>query len=522
MEITFLGHAGFFVETDETILIMDPWLSSSGAFDGGWFQFPKNHHLANVVKERLLKNLHKRAIIYISHEHKDHFDEKFLRTLEDCDFEYVLPKFRRTVLIDKIKSFSNKKIFLCNDDSTIFLNNNESIKIYIEDSEINRDSAILFESKNEKFLNLNDCKIHDRLKHIKDSEIQIDYFAVQFSGATWHPTCYNYSKEEYEKISLKKKMSKFQATKIAIEMINPKVYIPSAGPACFLDPDIIHLNFEKNNIFPRSEEVVEFLKNHLKNKEILIPEIAPGDVLCLTKDEIFILSDNHRVNEKNFQEYIISYAKEYEHFFNEIKKPLKAIEFELMLEDLKSELELKLKSFKSKSGLSRSLYLGFLDKLNCYIKIDFAANKIDYVDEINEENFYLLNAYSYDINRVLKGFLTWEDFALTFRVKLNREPDVYQSLMQGFMILEKEDLNFFCDKILEIENRTERIIIEVAGCKYSIDRYCPHQGADLKHAWSEGDRFLVCPRHRWSFDLLKDGSCEGNSASINAIPLENE
>jgi UDP-MurNAc hydroxylase len=522
MEITFLGHAGFFVETKNIILVMDPWLSSSGAFDGGWFQFPRNHHLADFVRERLATNVNKRALIYISHEHKDHYDEEFLKTLEDCDFEYILPKFRRTVLIDKIKSFSNKNVILCEDESTIILNTDEFLKIYTEDSELNRDSAILISSETEKFLNLNDCKIHDRLKHIKDTEIHIDYFAVQFSGATWHPTCYNYSIEEYEKISFKKKMSKFQATKIAIEIVDPKVYIPSAGPACFLDPDIIHLNFERNNIFPRTEEIVDFLRKQLNNKKILVPNIAPGDMLNFQKSQSFIRSNHIRVNEDNFKEYINSYAKEYEHFFLEIKKPLEPLAFNKMLDDLKKELKLKLESFKSKNQLHRPLYIGFLDRQNYYLKVDFIENEVILINEIPEENFYLLKAYSYDVNRVLKGFLTWEDFALTFRVKLNREPDVYQSLMQGFMILEKEDLNFFCDKILEIENRTERIVVEVAGCKYSIDRYCPHQGADLKYAWSEGDRFLICPRHRWSFDLMKEGSCDGNSGTINAIPLETE
>ena len=118
--------------------------------------------------------------------------------------------------------------------------------------------------------------------------------------------------------------------------------------------------------------------------------------------------------------------------------------------------------------------------------------------------------------------LTWEDYSLSFRMKLNREPDVYQVLMQGFLILEKNDLNYFCDKILEIENRTERIIVEVGGCKYSIDRYCPHQGADLTYAWIEDDQYLMCPRHRWPFDLKDGGNCKGNSGSIHAICLEED
>jgi UDP-MurNAc hydroxylase len=38
-------------------------------------------------------------------------------------------------------------------------------------------------------------------------------------------------------------------------------------------------------------------------------------------------------------------------------------------------------------------------------------------------------------------------------MKLNRTPDVYQTLIQGFLILEKEDLNYFSKKILEKKYR---------------------------------------------------------------------
>ncbi len=39
MLITYLGHAGFCVETSRSLVIMDPWLSPLGAFDSAWFQF---------------------------------------------------------------------------------------------------------------------------------------------------------------------------------------------------------------------------------------------------------------------------------------------------------------------------------------------------------------------------------------------------------------------------------------------------------------------------------------------------
>ena len=40
MQFSYLGHAGFVVETEDAIVIMDLWLSPAGAFDASWFQLP--------------------------------------------------------------------------------------------------------------------------------------------------------------------------------------------------------------------------------------------------------------------------------------------------------------------------------------------------------------------------------------------------------------------------------------------------------------------------------------------------
>jgi len=521
MEITFLGHAGFLVETSQSILIMDPWLSENGAFDGGWFQFPRNHHMKDFVEARLTQNNNVKVVyVYVSHEHKDHYDLAYLKSIDHFKFTYLIPKYRRSVLLDQIKSASRNEIISCEDGQVFKLNNNESIKIYSEDSELNRDSAILFISGEKKFLNLNDCKIHDRLVTIKEQEGHIDVFAAQFSGATWHPTCYDYPIEVYEKISKKKKLSKFEATAIAIENVKPEIYIPSAGPACFIDPDLIHINFQKENIFPRNEQLISYLAKRLKKTSTIVPNIMPGDSITFVPQASFNEKGSVRINETNFEEYILDYAKSYKVFFDEIKKPLPDEDFKKLIECLIIEFKEKLSNFSSRSQINRPLFIKFLDRSGPHIKISFEDNSVELTDAPQTENFYLINVNSYDIKRVLDGYLTWEDYSLTFRMRLNREPDVYQVLMQGFLILEKEDMNYFCDSILEIENRTERIVVEVGGCKYKVDRYCPHQGADLTYAWKEGDKFLVCPRHRWAFNLENGGVCSENGASINAIPLE--
>jgi UDP-MurNAc hydroxylase len=522
MKITFLGHAGFFIETSKTLLIMDAWVSKNGAFDGGWFQYPKNHHMAGFLEKKLHDNKNEKDVyVYVSHEHKDHFDISFLKSIDKFNFKYVIPSFRRTLLEDQIRSFSEKELIICDDNHLIKLNENEFVKIFTDDSELNRDSAILFTSNGKKFLNLNDCKIHDRLGLIKKEEGEIDVFAVQFSGATWHPTCYEYTQSDYEQISKKKKRSKFEATAVAIELVKPKVYIPSAGPACFLDPDLIHINFQQHNIFPRDTEVIKYLDRRLRKIKPVIYGMFPEDSIEISKDILYKEGPLERIDDDNFKNYITQYAEEYKDFFKKIKQPIIGHKYSELKNYIIKEFQNKLDNFKSRIKIERPLYFEFIDQTDSLFKIDFQQGKVEEVNDILEEDFYKIKSYSYDIERIKDRHITWEDYSLTFRMKLNREPDVYQVLMQGFLILEIKDLNFFCDKILEIENRTERITVEVNGCKYRIDRFCPHQGADLKHAWFEG-KHLVCPRHRWEFDIENGGDCMVNLSSLNAIPLDED
>ncbi|HEX7367035.1 MAG TPA: Rieske 2Fe-2S domain-containing protein, partial [Pelobium sp.] len=270
-------------------------------------------------------------------------------------------------------------------------------------------------------------------------------------------------------------------------------------------------------------QAITYLKKRLTKSKPLIPNMMPGDSLIVKPNElVFNELSTECVTEENFKPYILAYADRYKTFFDEIKIELSDRDFEKLVEQLILEFSQKLESFKSRNKIERSFFIGFKDRDKKFIEINFKKNQILKTTQLPHSNFYLMLVNAYDIKRVLEKHLSWEDYSLTFRMKLNREPDVYQVLMQGFMILEKEDLNFFCDKILEIENRNERMVVEVGGCKYSVDRFCPHQGADLKYAWVEGERYLVCPRHRWAFDLENGGYCENNSASINAIALESD
>ena len=518
MQITYLGHAGFCVEVPSATIIMDPWLSPTGAFDSAWFQFPCNHHLAELVRHKL-EDRSKARYVYISHEHKDHFDIEFLNSLVARDFTFILPSFRRPALREVLASYQSNGSVVCHDGQTVPIGDGY-ITLYLDDSELNRDSAVLIRDKGSCFLNMNDCKLNDRLADVLNEHRSIDVFACQFSGATWHPTCYDYPEKTYREIAKKKMISKFEATAKAIETIRPKMYLPSAGPCCFLDPLLFHINFQPVNIFPRATKLLAYLDSRLrKSYPVYAPHIMPGDVIDVGKLD-FAYKVPERVNEENFEQYMKSYAGRYSDFFARRRYPQSPEQLKRVQDGLRQEFETKMAGFVSSHRLKRCLYVQLGDAPDKLIRVDFQRREVQPTTKIEEADFYLMSAPSWEIERVLEKRLTWEDFSLTFRMRLSRRPDVYQTLIQGFLIMESEDLNHFCEKLLEIESRRARLIVEAGGCRYSINRYCPHQGADLGEGWIEDGRYLVCARHRWRFDLHNNGRCETSDASIEAIALE--
>lgn len=519
MQITYLGHAGFIVETEQVILVTDPWLSPDGAFDSAWFQFPRNHDLAPLVRQKL-SDRSKRRLVYLSHEHRDHFDLTFLKSLPLAEISFLIPYFQRDALREELGMLQPGELILCKHGDQVPLPGG-SVKLYLDDSGINRDSSILVRAGGETFLNLNDCKLYDQLPAISASEGPISVFSCQFSGATWHPTCYQYEPEEYQRISRKKLTTKFEMVARAIETLRPRVYLPSAGPACFLDPTLMHLNFEPVNIFPRAPQLLQYLQRRRNGSATRLLEIMPGDVLCAETGELEARG-MERVNDEEFESYILAYAARYRDYFSERQKQPCEEEAQQILDRLRAALERKLATFELHDRLRVPLFFALSDAGEKMLRIDFPSKAVTQVCGISEIDYYSLSTPSWQIKRVLDNAITWEEFALTFRVRLNRRPDVYQTLIQGFLLLESEDMNWFCRKLLEIEQNGKRTIVEAGGTRYSIDRYCPHQGGDLSCGWAEESSLWTCPRHRWQFALEKNGDCLTSSGSIHAVCLEND
>ena len=188
------------------------------------------------------------------------------------------------------------------------------------------------------------------------------------------------------------------------------------------------------------------------------------------------------------------------------------------------ELNSKLNNFNIEQSMDVCMVFNLNEILDTSIIIDFKNKSINIENKNNIDSLssYEISSSTGDVGRLLDGYLNWEDFMLSFRHRLKRTPDVYQVAINGFLTMEKEDVPDFVDNLMRLQNQRERITVEVGGVLYSIDKFCPHQGSDLTTHQIEDDRYLICPKHRWTFDLENDGNAVGVDATINAIDLDGD
>lgn len=529
-DLTYLGHAGFMLETDKYIFIMDPWVTRQGAYDNSWFQFPCNHHLEDMLVDKVYRT-EKPVYLYISHEHKDHWDPRLIKLFGNKPI-LLLPRFRRSFLRDQYQDYGGK-LHVFTDNQMMQLPGNSFVEFYIHDSVREADSALLINYEGCNFLNMNDCHIHDRLDEIQEVNGRINIFTGHFSGASWFPTCYMYSDELQAKKAKKNMYARFVTMSKALEKMKPDYYIPSAGPVCFLDPSLWHINFQEDNIFPLPGKFYHFLGKSMDLDETAFVQLQPGDTLDTNSIEDRV--DYH----PDLQAELEEYQEEITDILA-VRKAQAKPDWEDVSAQLMENLNAKLEAFPLHNDLAnfdvrfnlvsqqqnQGVAIDFANKTTHLTDSTIPQGRVKYLREVeNKTNrTYSFYASGEEYASVASGKLTWYEWLLSFRFQIHRSPDEFNSLLDGFLVNEASELPAFCEhyeqrkseETLEVEFTNEAKLHE----RYKICRYCPHEGADLSNGYVDKRGNLVCPKHSWRFNLRSNGECREHCATINAERID--
>ena len=493
MNIDFFGHNCFFLEGKKVVVVSDPWLSEKGAFFGSWFQWPINHHCKDQLILKLDVNV--ASYLYLSHEHQDHFDKETLEFIQPYLDGCFIPKYEDRFLYNEMVGLGYKVTELA-DQTKHYFNDSDYIELMIVDTGVNHDSAAIIHIDDETFVNQNDCKIFDRLSYLES--LHVDYYAVQFSGATWHPVCYDLDEDEKQRISKKKVMSKLVAVRNAIQLINPKYYLPSAGPAIFPFLDEA-LSFGIGNIFVHQPDITKYLRN--SNTEVIC--LRPGDRLDPTKA-------TQPVGPPSVLELDMLRKDLVCEFHN-----LESVEFNT--DNLLSEVHKRLDQIKDiKFAECPKLIFDWRDE---GLEIDFnnkRAKIIDFSVYRLPEKFMRVAASRAYFNLMGNPSYRWQDIYLSLRASVERVPDIFNTFVNIFLFSDPSNIRSGFTTTLSINDDRIVVVSPVDGKNYEINRYCPHNGADLKDAKIDDKGNLICPRHSWLFSLSNQGECQNADASIAA------
>lgn len=497
MKITFLGHAGLYIETQRGSILCDPWFNP--AYLHSWFPFPANDHIdpARIANPDFL---------YVSHQHHDHYDPQFL-------IQHVSKKARVLMPAYPLKRF-RAALEGCGFKHFVEAENNEPVdldglRVMIMalispadgptgDSGIVVDDGrtIIFDQNDSHPMNVTDAK---RFGHVNG------HF-LQFSGAIWYPFVYNFPDDVKQTLAKKKRVDQQERAYRFLEDIGADQVFPCAGPPCFLDDDLFGLNDVDNdpaNTFCDQKVFLETMRRKGRyNGHLMVPgttiELDGKANTCAVthpfpQDEIdAIFSDKRR--------YLDKYRERARPGLAAFHGALPKNEIDILpaikdwFEPLLACADIMCRNIKARV------------LIDCTPKdqvvIDFVRRKVyPWNGERCRYKFFVAPELIEDL--IARRCEDWvNELFLSCRFRAERDGPYNEYLYSFFKCLTPERLQY-AESYFSAHSGDDEMC-ELGD--YRVQRYCPHQRADLQRFGKVEDGVLTCLMHGWRFDL-KTGRC---------------
>lgn len=239
-EFTFINHASYTIETERSILVVDPWVEGY-AFDKGWALLDKTTSNEKLIN--LINNKKKDIYIWLSHEHSDHFSIPFLKLLKSKNVN-VKFLFQKT-LDGRVSAFIKKIGFDVIEFNDKKINIDDELSI-ITFPFAGGDSYCLTLLKEYSILNLNDCVINNKevlnnvITNVNKYTSNLDLLLTQFGYANW------IGNDNETELRISEANEKLSQIKLQIEGLNPKNLIPFASFIYFCDNENFYINDSQN------------------------------------------------------------------------------------------------------------------------------------------------------------------------------------------------------------------------------------------------------------------------------------
>lgn len=517
MQITFIGHAGIFIETKYGSILCDPWFNP--AYFASWFPFPSNEQ---IDKETLRHPTY----LCLSHQHHDHFDPQFLREHVSKETTVILPDFPLPLLERALREIGFTKFIQMKNYETRCVRiptGNDAIASTLRVSRSDRsdlgglrltsvamvaptdgplgDSSLIVDDGETCIFNQNDSRPID-LDILADFGPYDAHF-VQFSGAIWYPMVYQFPQKMKDALGRKKRENEMARALNYVKHIDASFVVPSAGPPCFLDDDLFNFNDvdrDPINIFPDQTVFIEYMQEHdYDNGRLMIPgsvmTLAPGRCEIthpLPDDEVRAIFTDKRA-------YLEAYQARQRPVIEAAKASWPRGQVDIVA-SLRDWFEPLLEQADITCvGVNGRLLLDCGEQATV---IDFQQRAVyPWRGEEWEYRFGIDPALIE--SSIVRHVEDWvNDLFLSCRFEAERKGPFNEYIYNFFKGLTPERINYI--EGYYAEQSLDKQFWETHG--YRIQRRCPHLKADLTRFARIEDGILTCTMHGWQFELAT-GRC---------------
>jgi UDP-MurNAc hydroxylase len=479
------------VHTRHGSVLCDPWFTP--AYFGSWFPFPRNDRLiASAVGQA--------DYLYISHLHRDHFDPQWLARNVNPRARVLLPDFGIDLLArelqalgftDLVRTEHGKRLDLDGLGVTILAMTSPA------DGPLG-DSAIVLDDGTARILNQNDARPGDldALHALGPFDAQL----LQFSGAIWYPVAYDFPPEERERLARSKRIDEMERAQRYVEAVGAAHVFPSAGPPCFLDRELAHLNDldrDPANIFPDQTVFLEQLASHGIDRAHLI---VPGSTIDLEDGTCTIAHpDGAELTEpfEHKREYLERYAHDWAAWL-EAERATWARPGHDLVPELAAWFEPLLEAAPiTSAGIAGNVVIDVGDP-DANVCIDFVDSKVRVWK--GEPHVYKLRVERALVETLLDDHVEdWvNSLLLSCRFTAHRDGPFNEFVLTFFKALSPERMAYV-EQCLGTTRRRSDEFFEREG--WRIERWCPHRQADLTRFGEIEAGVLTCSLHHWRFDL---------------------
>ncbi len=246
MRIEFINHSSLIITTNDTKILCDPWFKGS-AFANGWRLLHDDAININALDFDML---------WISHEHPDHFSVATLKSLE-----VKKPVLYQETKDKKVKGFLEAQGHIVTELSHDIAHRIDGFNVTSIVTE-GYDSCILIEDGQTKFLNINDSQL-DKEQEIKKvtRHTPIDLISIQFHYANWAGNLGDDEIPEYKRAQAVNRIKKI------CDICGTRDVILFASFIYYAHEE----NFYWNQSFSHITRTIDDLKDYGLNPIIMVP-----------------------------------------------------------------------------------------------------------------------------------------------------------------------------------------------------------------------------------------------------------